>query len=102
MRVCVDVVVDVVYKRMLFLFSFKLATGHLNLSQSLDVQMMPKPIYTPDVSYMQNLASIYIVIAFSPFVTFLLILLVTEKEKKIKETMKIMGMQDSVFWYVVS
>jgi ATP-binding cassette subfamily A (ABC1) protein 5 len=30
----------------------------------------------------------------------LLILIVGEKEKKIKEGMKIMGLRDSVFWWV--
>lgn len=40
----------------------------------------------------------YMVMALSQFVTYLLILIVGEKEKKIKEGMKIMGLRDSVFW----
>lgn len=36
--------------------------------------------------------------ALSQFITYLLILIVGEKENKIKEGMKIMGLKDSVFW----
>ena len=43
---------------------------------------------------------LYMVVALSQFITYLLILIVGEKEKKIKEGMKIMGLHDSVFWYV--
>jgi hypothetical protein len=42
---------------------------------------------------------LYMVIALSQFITYLLILIVGEKENKIKEGMKIMGLKDSVFWY---
>lgn len=41
---------------------------------------------------------LFMVLALSQFVTYLLILIVGEKEKKIKEGMKIMGLKDSVFW----
>ncbi|EEB12939.1 predicted protein [Pediculus humanus corporis] len=41
---------------------------------------------------------LYMVMALSQFITYLLILIVGEKEKKIKEGMKIMGLKDSVFW----
>lgn len=41
---------------------------------------------------------LYTVLALSQFITYLLILIVGEKEKKIKEGMKIMGLNDSVFW----
>lgn len=40
----------------------------------------------------------YLVMSLSQFVTYLLMLVVSEKEKKIKEGMKIMGLRDSVFW----
>ncbi|OWF36066.1 ATP-binding cassette sub-family A member 5 [Mizuhopecten yessoensis] len=59
---------------------------------------MPKPSYTPDTSYLQTISSIYFVIAYSPFVSYLTTNLVAEKEKKIKESMKMMGMRDSAFW----
>jgi ATP-binding cassette subfamily A (ABC1) protein 5 len=41
---------------------------------------------------------LYTVMALSQFITYLLILIVGEKENKIKEGMKIMGLRDSVFW----
>uniref|UniRef100_A0A9L0R5C2 ATP binding cassette subfamily A member 5 n=1 Tax=Equus caballus TaxID=9796 RepID=A0A9L0R5C2_HORSE len=44
---------------------------------------------------------IYLVIAFSPFGYFLAIHIVAEKEKKLKEFLKIMGLHDTAFWYVV-
>jgi ATP-binding cassette subfamily A (ABC1) protein 5 len=44
------------------------------------------------------LIPLYMVMALSQFITYLLILIVGEKEKKIKEGMKIMGLRDSVFW----
>ncbi|RZF33664.1 hypothetical protein LSTR_LSTR007042 [Laodelphax striatellus] len=40
----------------------------------------------------------YISMAISQFITYLLILIVGEKEKRIKEGMKIMGVKDSVYW----
>ncbi|XP_060080116.1 cholesterol transporter ABCA5-like [Ylistrum balloti] len=64
----------------------------------ISVQMMPKPSYTPDTSYLQTISSIYFVIAYSPFVSYLTTNLVAEKEKKIKESMKMMGLRDSAFW----
>jgi hypothetical protein len=44
------------------------------------------------------LIPLYMEMALSQFITYLLILIVGEKEKKIKEGMKIMGLRDSVFW----
>uniref|UniRef100_A0A8D2L3H4 Uncharacterized protein n=1 Tax=Varanus komodoensis TaxID=61221 RepID=A0A8D2L3H4_VARKO len=44
---------------------------------------------------------IYLVIAFSPFGYYLTIHIVTEKEKKMKEFLIIMGLQDMAFWYVI-
>lgn len=41
---------------------------------------------------------LFMVLSLSQFVTYLLILIVGEKEKKIKEGMKIMGLKDSIFW----
>jgi ATP-binding cassette subfamily A (ABC1) protein 5 len=41
---------------------------------------------------------LYVVIALSQFITYLLVQLVGEKEQKIKEVMKIMGLKELVFW----
>ncbi|KAL4239790.1 ATP-binding cassette sub- A member 5 [Mactra antiquata] len=64
----------------------------------VNVQMMPKPGYIPDTSYIQIMSSLYFIIAYSPFINFLTVNLVAEKEKKIKESMKMMGLSDSAFW----
>jgi ATP-binding cassette subfamily A (ABC1) protein 5 len=60
--------------------------------------MMPKPEFHPDTSYIQIISSMYFIIAYSPFIMFLTVNLVAEKEKKIKEGMKMMGLRDSAFW----
>ncbi|XP_067671428.1 cholesterol transporter ABCA5-like [Haliotis asinina] len=62
------------------------------------VQMMPKDEFTSDISYIQTLSSVYFVMAYSFFVNFLTVNIVAEKEKKIREGMKMMGLKDSVFW----
>lgn len=41
---------------------------------------------------------LYVVIAISQFITYLLVQIVGEKERKIKEGMKIMGLGELVFW----
>ena len=62
------------------------------------VQLMSKPTFTPDLSYIQIIAALYFVMAYSPFVNYLVVNLVREKELKIKENMRIMGLQDTAFW----
>ncbi|CAH1795729.1 unnamed protein product [Owenia fusiformis] len=67
-------------------------------SPKINVQMMPKGEFTPNVAWIQILSSIYLVMAYGPFVSFLASFLVFEKEKKIKENMKIMGLNGTAFW----
>ena len=64
----------------------------------VSIQMMPKPGFIPDTSYIQILSSLYFIIAYSPFINFLTVNLVAEKEKRIKEGMKMMGLRDAAFW----
>ncbi|KAL5018612.1 hypothetical protein ScPMuIL_004334 [Solemya velum] len=64
----------------------------------LSVQMMPKPEFQSDTSYIQIISSIYFILAYAPFIQYLTVNLVAEKEKKIKEGMKMMGLRDSAFW----
>ena len=59
----------------------------------------PKGKWTSDFRFIQYFASIYLVIAFTPFVSFLTVSVVAEKEKKIKETLRMVGMRDSAYWY---
>lgn len=42
----------------------------------------------------------YLVMSLSQFVTYLLMLIVKEKERKTEETLKIAGLRNSVFWYI--
>lgn len=69
-------------------------------SPEVRVQQIPKPTWTANANWMQVMASIYMVMAYSPFVNFMVFNLVTEKEKKIKEGMRMMGLRDAAFWSV--
>lgn len=63
------------------------------------MEMFPKEAYTGNWLVAFRLAiPIYMVMALSQFITYLLILIVGEKENHIKEGMKIMGLRDSVYW----
>uniref|UniRef100_A0A8C4H4V3 Cholesterol transporter ABCA5 n=1 Tax=Dicentrarchus labrax TaxID=13489 RepID=A0A8C4H4V3_DICLA len=44
------------------------------------------------------LISIYLVLAFTPFVTFLIVNVAAEKEHRLKDTMTMMGLYDTAFW----
>ncbi|XP_041352800.1 cholesterol transporter ABCA5-like [Gigantopelta aegis] len=65
---------------------------------SVQVQLMPKVEYTPNISIFQMISSVYFVMAYSILINFLCISLVAEKEKKIREGMKMMGLRDSAWW----
>ena len=60
--------------------------------------LFPKRKYYPSIQTLQIMISLYMVAAFSPLVNFLLINLVTEKEKKLKVGMQMMGLSDTAFW----
>ncbi|KAK4878287.1 hypothetical protein RN001_010793 [Aquatica leii] len=63
------------------------------------LEMFPKEAFTGNwMVAFRVVIPLYMVMALSQFVAYLLILIVGEKEKKIKEGMKIMGLKDSVFW----
>ncbi|XP_046734287.1 cholesterol transporter ABCA5-like isoform X1 [Diprion similis] len=65
----------------------------------IKLEMFPKEAYTANwILYFRVVIPLYMVLALSQFITYLLILIVGEKENKIKEGMKIMGLKDSVFW----
>lgn len=70
----------------------------VSLPAKLMIQKIPKFEFTASFEALQTLASIYLVMAYSPFITFLTIALVHEKERKIKEAMRMMGMRDTAFW----
>ena len=47
---------------------------------------------------LRSIVPLYLVISLSQFITPMLMVVVDEKEKKIKESMKMVGLRDSVFW----
>ncbi|XP_043490128.1 ABC transporter A family member 1-like isoform X1 [Polistes fuscatus] len=66
---------------------------------NITLEMFPKEAFTADwMLAFRVVIPLYMVLALSQFITYLLILIVGEKENKIKEGMKIMGLKDSVFW----
>ena len=78
---------------------FQHRTGQPDFPMSnVSAQQIPKSAFTAFNTTMQIITAIYFVMAYAPFVSFLLVNLVTEKEKKIREAMRMMGMRDSAFW----
>ncbi|KAG7209072.1 hypothetical protein KM043_015226 [Ampulex compressa] len=78
----------------------RLDTGNSNITvPDIKLSMFPKEAFTADwMLAFRVVIPLYMVVALSQFITYLLILIVGEKENKIKEGMKIMGLKDSVFW----
>ncbi|XP_032674925.1 ATP-binding cassette sub-family A member 5-like isoform X2 [Odontomachus brunneus] len=97
---------DYLYSGFLFLqmlidvTKIRLDTGNPDLTvPDIKLQIFPKDAFTADwMVAFRVVIPLYTVLALSQFITYLLILIVGEKEKRIKEGMKIMGLNDSVFW----
>ncbi|KAF3704067.1 ATP-binding cassette sub-family A member 5 [Channa argus] len=64
----------------------------------LKVVMMGQPGYVEVQKFPHALISIYLVLAFTPFVTFLIVNVAAEKEHRLKDTMTMMGLYDTAFW----
>ncbi|KAG7256533.1 hypothetical protein CRUP_015431 [Coryphaenoides rupestris] len=64
----------------------------------LRVEMMGQPASVEVQKFSHALISIYLVLAFTPFVTFLIVNVVAEKEQRLKDTMTMMGLYDTAFW----
>ncbi|XP_017782555.1 PREDICTED: ATP-binding cassette sub-family A member 5-like [Nicrophorus vespilloides] len=74
-------------------------TGREVRVPELLLEMFPKEAFTGNwMVAFRVVIPLYMVMALSQFITYLLILIVGEKERKIKEGMKMMGLRDSVFW----
>uniref|UniRef100_A0A8C6L2L8 ATP binding cassette subfamily A member 5 n=1 Tax=Nothobranchius furzeri TaxID=105023 RepID=A0A8C6L2L8_NOTFU len=65
---------------------------------SLNVFMMGQPSFVEVHEFPHALISIYLVLAFTPFVTFLIVNVVAEKEHRLKDTMTMMGLYNTAFW----
>ena len=65
------------------------------------VRMMPKAaLFKLSSNFPRILSVLYYVLMYAVFIGVLLSNLVYEKEKKIKESMLMMGMSNGAFWYV--
>ncbi|XP_041937948.1 ATP-binding cassette sub-family A member 5 [Alosa sapidissima] len=62
------------------------------------VVMMGQPGSVEVQKFPHALISIYLVLAFTPFVSFLIVNVAAEKERRLKDTMTMMGLYDSAFW----
>lgn len=82
--------------------SFQLKTNHsvweqLQLTKAM---VMGEAAVVEIDNFPRAIILIYLVIAFSPFGYYLAIHIVAEKERKLKEFLKILGLHDTAFWYV--
>ncbi|CAB3246103.1 unnamed protein product [Arctia plantaginis] len=65
----------------------------------IDLRQFPKRQHTGDwLVIFRVIMPMYMVMTLSQFITYLLMLVVGEKEKKIREGMRIMGLKDSAYW----
>ena len=75
----------------------------LEMPEEIRFELPPRNITVGDTSsiVLRAIIPIYMVISLGTFVGPMLFVVVEEKEKKIKESMKMVGLRGSVFWYVV-
>ncbi|XP_033897219.1 cholesterol transporter ABCA5 isoform X1 [Acipenser ruthenus] len=66
--------------------------------EGLRVVMMGQPGSVEVQKFPHALISIYLVLAFTPFVSFLIVNVAAEKECRLKDAMAMMGLHDSAFW----
>ncbi|KAM4524848.1 cholesterol transporter ABCA5 [Odontesthes bonariensis] len=64
----------------------------------LKAVMMGQPGSVEVHKFPHALISIYLVLAFTPFVTFLIVNVAAEKEHRLKDTMTMMGLYNTAFW----
>ena len=69
---------------------------------SLKIRQLPKKAYqgysATVMTVFRSMVPLYITMSMSMFISPMLTVIVDEKEKKIKETLKMVGLRDSVFW----
>ncbi|XP_064074250.1 cholesterol transporter ABCA5-like [Vanessa tameamea] len=77
----------------------KMDTGTRFFPPRVDLRQFPKRQHTGDwLVIFRVIMPMYMVMTLSQFITYLLMFVVGEKEKKIREGMRIMGLKDSVYW----
>uniref|UniRef100_A0AAX7UKZ7 ABC transporter domain-containing protein n=1 Tax=Astatotilapia calliptera TaxID=8154 RepID=A0AAX7UKZ7_ASTCA len=81
------------------IFCAQMQTKRSVLSElELKAVMMGQPGSVEVQKFPHALISIYLVLAFTPFVTFLIVNVAAEKEHRLKDTMTMMGLYDTAFW----
>ena len=80
-----------------FLSKVEVNLSHYNVPD-IQAKMMPKGSYKQPVGGFAITILIYMVMAFAPYITVLLVNLVQEKELKLKELLRIMGTSDIAYW----
>ena len=75
-------------------------SGNLEMPEEIRFELPPRNITVGDTTsiVLRAIIPIYMVISLGTFVGPLLFVVVEEKEKKIKESMKMVGLRGSVFW----
>ncbi|XP_059054824.1 cholesterol transporter ABCA5-like [Achroia grisella] len=77
----------------------KVDTGTAIPPPRIELRQFPKRQHTGDwLVIFRVIMPMYMVMTLSQFITYLLMFVVGEKEKKIREGMRIMGLKDSVYW----
>lgn len=68
--------------------------------EQFTMQLFPKGTYVDETSLLvlRYLVPFYMVLTLSQFILYLLTVIVGEKEKKIKEGLRMMGLSDLVYW----
>ncbi|KAF6026647.1 ECI2 [Bugula neritina] len=64
----------------------------------ITLRQMPKFSFIPNSSFIRQFTPVYYVYTYSFFIQFLVFALVQEKQTRLKETLRIMGMRDAAFW----
>ena len=83
----------------MYTFFAQLKTGIKNISQVVSsTQKFPKGKWASVFKFTQDALAIYVVLAFGPFVQCVTASMVAEKEKKIKDSLRMAGMRDSAYW----
>uniref|UniRef100_A0A8C9ZJE8 Cholesterol transporter ABCA5 n=1 Tax=Sander lucioperca TaxID=283035 RepID=A0A8C9ZJE8_SANLU len=83
----------------MMLINYALVTKRSVWSEmDLKVVMMGQPGSVEVQKFPHALISIYLVLAFTPFVTFLIVNVAAEKEHRLKDTMTMMGLYNTSFW----
>uniref|UniRef100_A0A8C6VFY8 Uncharacterized protein n=1 Tax=Naja naja TaxID=35670 RepID=A0A8C6VFY8_NAJNA len=90
LQICIDAAI----------IEFKTNYSVLEGLEETEVVIMGKSAAVEIDYFFRGVILIYLVIAFSPFGYYLTIHIMTEKEKKLKEFLIVMGLQDTAFWYV--